>query len=472
MKKKINSVSKNLEIAKKDWSENMLQSSQKEKEREKGKNVNRYNTDSFQTKTRISNSNIRPATFTNNRERSTSAKANKIRKSTQNTNKTMHVKQKSMNNLHKNMTGFPTNIFDANINKVDNNFQSPNEDDNEIQFVRNPVEIKIISTKVETKIEKTKSNLGNLNRTNFLLDDELNEKMRILEEKLLNKKEGTVDDKFGELLHSNQNNQYKHDEAEDITELNEDLKRKFNGLTDLEEGMKKLNEILDFSSKSSLKFKFETENKSIDKDENSDRQDKFNNLEEKFNKMLGFNQTSNFKLDSYSNQNLQNPNSNSNYTKLSKPQQNKSSSNFVTATMGDKSDVIGNTLEKQKNFAMTNKYSLYNNNELQEPTPYEKISPSVDKSVNPPKRVEIQRKVIDVDKSRVGQSCAYDNYDKEEESELDYLKNLLMKTKSELDKFNKKFDEEDVIGEVKNVDDDEDIKPRAPPHYMSGYQKN
>jgi hypothetical protein len=55
-----------------------------------------------------------------------------------------------------------------------------------------------------------------------------------------------------------------------------------------------------------------------------------------------------------------------------------------------------------------------------------------------------------------------DIYDEKEQGELDYIKNLLMKTKSELDKLGNKF----------NNKEDEEIEPRLPPQVLSNYNKN
>ena len=418
--------------------------------------------------------------------------------------------------------------FDLNNLKL---YDCESEDENQIKMINNPFQVKINSTKVEDKEIAPSSRLINVNKSNFILDDDLNEKLRSLEKKLLGKEKNYEDEKniripdqeedededeeeyfikksrtldnnkdynkitakdnakfdntnfnySGEnILKINIKNDPKkeylidQDQNEDIIEdVNKDLMSKFNNLSDLEESMKKLNQILDFSSKSSLKFKLQKD----DEDSQSDNYEKIiikDNRREKDNQFKSSKNERKFETAVLINERLVDEiNNELDYKTNSIPQ---------PISSPQKIDV---------------KYPRTTNNKTQN-TPT-----NLNISYKPPhtKSIEISktRKVIDFENSK---NLSYNTHtnnnfmQEEEEENLDYLKDLLLKTQADLNSIKNNFLSDDphktnnlnsfssfsnqnsnlsylankTAYNYQKIKEDE-LEPRAPPMSYTGYKK-
>jgi hypothetical protein len=258
LKKKINSVSKNLERAKKDLEENKIKIVNKESNKNSDLNENK-NSSNFNKRSHLSQS----------------------KQSTRNSESTSEISKFNRNlSANKKSLTFSSKNFNL-INNKNNNknsnfdFQEISNDkyeDEENLNMNNRNNIKIISTKIEKnnenidsyKINNQPINLGNSSdeKSLFFSDEELDKKIKYLEKNLLGDKNKMKNEK-AIILDSEMNNYNKENlnstEEDNMYMINKDLNHKFDNLLDLEESMKKLNQILEFSNKSSLKFKLEQE---------------------------------------------------------------------------------------------------------------------------------------------------------------------------------------------------------------------
>lgn len=263
------------------------------------------------------------------------------------------------------------------------------EEVNEIQM--NP-SIKINSIQAKLKEDNKDKDKDN-NRKKYTIDEDLLNKIKALEDNLEKRNYPKKED---EKSFNNYNNKENYvvkednlDKSKSIKDeneflgMNDELVKKFGNLSQIEDTMKRLNQMLDYSSKTSLKFKYETE-------QQIDNKSQDHNL-------------------SYEN-------------------------------------------SKDEN---------YSGCDIDEPVPYKRDEIySIPKN---PKKVEINRRVIDFDEIRK-EDDLLDNED--EDDELAYLKNILVKTKSDIDNLNKKFDCVQKSEFNNNFYEDE-IIPRAPPKYLN-----
>lgn len=334
-----------------------------------------------------------------------------------------------------------------------NNIQIVNEEDNDfIEFIpKNKINtqqnIVINSTKVEKQINTQTPTKTYSNKTNFIFDDEeYNRKLKVLEDNLLvtnvTKDKFQIKDEENKFTNKNKIESFPElDENENYSIMNNDLIKKFDNLTDLEEGMKKLNEILDNSNKNSLKFKVNYEKEDSFAFENESKIDNSNSY---------------FRQESLL------------YDDEKEPTPYKNDQNLYT----HKEDILN------KNFP----------NKFQNAPP---VNPNL--IINKPKSIEINkmRKVIDVDAQNNFNNFNYENFDNnktrkdffytnntnnslnEQDENLDYLKELLIKTKIDIDNHNKNFDTGNTTNKIpknnynsynnnagiNNFDEDDEPKP-------------
>lgn len=360
LKRKINSVSKNLDFAKEAIQDNyekaaqiqIKQKTNKIKEKEKTENLEDLSLEKVIEK------------YKENKSKS----INKTKKKTE-TNKTRDKTRINLNVLQK----------------------EKESDEDEIKM---DSKVKIVSTKIEkNEFEDRINNLTNLSKHKLNVDD-----FNLSTEKNISNDFKTEKNKnLGNNLKKSNFNYLEDDIQDDgnILDFNENLIKKFDNLTNIEDSMKKLNQILDFSVKSSYKAKYENEfndkrdiNKVV-KNNPDIMEEEEDNLQD-----ILFNTKKDDNLNMY----LQNPipNANPNKTPLPKNKDNYSNN-------------INNSAQAPKNV-------------------YEMAT----------RKVEINRKIIDVDSAHKTNSNNYLN--PMEDDNIKYLKDILLKTKNEIDTM---FDEDE-----------------------------
>ncbi len=378
-----------------------------------------------------------------------------------------------------------------------------------------PMNIKINSTKVE-KFDSEKRNTVNLNnmtKADFLLDEDLNEKLRKLEENLLggkekiNKQQIKSNDEYqnkvleyktkkeennfpsekrfnSPLKRDNEIYDSEGDEERELfTNMNNDMIKKFDNLNDLEEGMKKLNQILDFSAKSSMKFKVNHENDFFDKN----LETKQNNYNLNTNTYANFIKENNF--DNKFEENIYQKNKNihfDNYVDHDEelnepiPYKTQKSENFEKPNF--------NKNYKMDNYSLPIKNSPIINQNSSNANPNNTNTNEFKPSHYVPKTKSIEinksRKVIDIDKTKYIQAHHINNdiiareaIVDENGDDLDYLKSLLLKTKSDLENFNKNLEIRENPQPKGNHNHnikysqeyDDEIEPREPPKNYQFY---
>ena len=253
MKKKINSVSKNLEQAKKDLEENKIKKEQKNLTVKLGE----------ERKKSPFKRNKSSSSFDINYEKERNFNKNK--------RINLNLSHKKSHSKNKTILRDTGNTFHENTNWE--------EEDSEILKFNRTTNIKIISTKVEKTNENTQINHKlmkhglNLNLINqvdnfeerekdYFSDEVLQEKIKQLEQNLFGNNKTNDENKSNKASHQKENEHEKSFESapeESLYNMNKDLTNKFDNLLGLEESMKKLNQILDYSNKSSLRFKLENQ---------------------------------------------------------------------------------------------------------------------------------------------------------------------------------------------------------------------
>jgi hypothetical protein len=405
--------------------------------------------------------------------------------------------------------------------------------------------IKINSTKIEKTSENSEkritTNLSSMTKSNLLLDEDLNEKLRKLEENLLNKNNKETKTFVKDLENDSKNtnidfeknsrkniqedinfkynsnkenlkfwnppeNQeinlpnsplrkpdqvYESDEERHLfSNMNNELIKKFDNLADLEEGMKKLNQILDFSAKSSLKFKVDYENDFIrDNFKNDTEYDRHEINPGKY-KISQQKLNTDYKKEDELSEPKPYISDNFNY--------NPNNPNHAANNLDYHNKFFGEEIYSlpkvnyisEKNYTDTtqyneNKFSLNNKNiQIREHLPKTKS-------------IEINkfRKVIDIDETKTVNPQNYNFFSNntninmninnttspreqvfdESMEDMDYLKNLLLKTKSDLDNLNKNLVVKETPSQYSskklsnNFNIDDEIEPRAPPKNFQFY---
>jgi hypothetical protein len=289
--------------------------------------------------------------------------------------KNISASKKSLTMTSKNLNIDRNVKIDPNIDLHEN--LDDKRQDEEILYLNNRNNIKIISTKIEKtneinnthKIIQQAENLYNTSdeRRNFFNDEDLDLKIKHLEKNLLCNKKDFLPE-FN-MMKNKEENPY-DPEYDVMCIMNKDLNHKFDNLLDLEESMKKLNQILEFSNKSSLKFKLEQE------------------------------------VSPYPNNEYERNNLSINYSD------------------NDEKEPLPYKMESN----LPNKLIVHN----------DKV---ISKQQNNGKTIDLSKskKVFHIEEKIL--KCNYeDNNGSDSFENLDYLKDLLLKTKSDLENFNKKFD--------------------------------
>jgi hypothetical protein len=227
-------------------------------------------------------------------------------------------------------------------------------------------------------------------------------------------------------------------EGEEVVGINNDLIKKFDNLSNIEDSMKRLNDILDYSTKSSLKFKYDydfgIENNDKQEDKNSFLQYEKEENDEDSERMRIMQKHQNY-LDEANT-------SSSNNNKLSQYKENKKNQN---------------KFENEKKKIITDVEPQYH-----------------------PKKAQIIRKVINIDEERcLNNENELLDTNKKDEDDLAYLKNILMQTKKDIDSFNNNIKEpNNYNGNNKQYNYNIDMKmpineeePRQPPKtLLSSYK--
>lgn len=438
-----------------------------------------------------------------------------------------------------------------------------------------PMNIKVNSTKIEKNSEifekKISSNLSSMTKSNFLLDQELHEKLRKLEDNLIYKnnkdaKRSENDLEFTskkintnalntansantdidfdadvEKNETNENNNRKYSkeqpyissnlknfknsenlnicknnhenqgknftnsllrktdevyESEEerhlFSNMNNELIKKFDNLADIEDGMKKLNQILDFSAKSSLKFKIDQEsnfsrenlehetdfdkydiNHDHDHEKHKITKDKLNTNNRKNDDLRDYREFNDFndfrEPTPYNAENLNlNFNLNRNnpipYHKPITPAQNTQNiqnSQFIPKTKSIETNKFRKVIDIDETKTLNpQNYSFFSNNT------------NKNAQINNMNNMNNINNIHNI----TSPSSSEKFFDESMES-MDYLKNLLLKTKSDLDNLNKNLETKQTPNLIQyghkkqksNFSIDDEIEPRAPPKNFQIY---
>lgn len=298
--------------------------------------------------------------------------------------------------------------------------------------------------------------------------------------------------------------------------LQDDLKRELSKLDGLEETMKKLNEILEFSEKSSMKFRFDQEQNDLGKYSELNHDNMGTTQSNHRNKNNFNSKSSNEKMNVNNYNNLNNLNTNESKTSNSKKvmdsrketqKQNKvqvmqssfpnhnTNESKASKKIDNENDYQANlsyvpiSNKQNENLNLPNMNSVPSNNSNieapvinKEPDEINEISCIPNYNTNDTKlskkNVPIDRNIINLDngeKSLINQAqknfdshsnARYDNVDETSLNDLDYMKDLLMKTKNDLDKVATKFNTNSNLSSQMNFDDDE-MEPRKLPNFLS-----
>jgi len=246
--------------------------------------------------------------------------------------------------------------------------------------------------------------------------------------------------------------------------INRDIKQKFDDLNGIEESMRRLNDILDYSSKSTMKFKFE-------QGQNSERNDYLNeNRNEYINNQMNTNEQNrgNDKKYSYENESSETLNS------LNK----KNNMNYINILSNGISTEPVNSIPRfpYKSNPSSSSQDKISTNYLNNQNGYSGYSYNPSHKENNKKSISIpiNRNVVDMDNgqkyfSSNKEKSNSEYIEKQEDpnlNDLDYMKDLLMKTKRDLDDLNKKFESIPKLNSSIYIDNEE-LEPRKLPNFYS-----
>jgi hypothetical protein len=437
LKRKINSVSKNLEKAKNSLKDKeQIQGKEELYESEIKYEENKGEDSSLHT-SKLPNRGDNFATKNLKKEKDRSVSAIKKLKITKN---------------HKNEDICEKKKYSSKINTIKKDKNEEENDDYEIKMM-NPDSVKIIAAKVEKVIPqqeiKISSNTSNSHMPKRKLDfeeiDREIERLKRMKNQNYFESEGyfqeeKVSIKDPDLDYNNflMNNAQKPnrnniliespiknnldqdniEEEDDIVFMNENIKKKFENLSDIEDSMKKLNQILEISSKSSLKMRTDYELKS-----------------------------------------------------------------YNTAPKNHINDVIASEDElsprpKDNFFQEINVKEKQNNFLLKQSFPTPEFQKNTNQTQNS-KRIEVNKKALDM--SSVPMMSNY-NFPQNKNNEVeDYkkLKDILMQTKKDIDELNKEFSEPEIGASqvfiknnykqaalFKEDEEEEELEPRRLPNFL------